>query len=254
MKIFLAGATGAIGRRLVPLLLSAGHDVVGTTRSTTKADGLWTAGVKPVVVDVFDAPALSVAVLEAQPDIVAHQLTDLPPGLDPSKMSEGTRRNARMRTEGTQNLVAAALGAGVRRLVAQSIAWMYAPAKEPHSEDDVLDIDAGGTRAITVAGVATLERLTMSSPPIDGVVLRYGHLYGPGTGTNAAETPALHVDAAALGGGAGDREGASRHLQHRRTERIPLHEESTARARFRCQRQIECCRVTAREHFVAAIV
>jgi nucleoside-diphosphate-sugar epimerase len=74
---------------------------------------------------------------------------------------------------------------------------MYAPAKEPHSEDDVLDIDAGGTRAITVAGVATLERLTMSSPPIDGVVLRYGHLYGPGTGTNAAETPALHVDAAA---------------------------------------------------------
>ncbi|MBO0717733.1 MAG: NAD(P)-dependent oxidoreductase [Rhizobiales bacterium] len=197
MKIFLAGATGAIGRRLVPLLLSAGHGVIGMTRSTTKADGLRAAGVEPVVVDVFDAPALFAAVLEAHPDIVVHQLTDLPPGLDPSQMTEGTQRNARMRSQGTENLVAATLGAGVRRLVAQSIAWMYAPGKEPHSENDMLDIDAGGTRAITVAGVATLERLSISSPPIDGVVLRYGHLYGPGTGTNAAEAPALHVDAAA---------------------------------------------------------
>ena len=145
----------------------------------------------------FDAPALSAAVLKAHPDIVVHQLTDLPPGLDPSQMTEGTQRNARMRTQGTQNLVAAALAAGVRRLVAQSIAWMYAPGKEPHSEDDPLDIDARGTRAITVRGVATLERLTVSSPPIDGIVLRYGHLYGPGTGTNTADAPALHVDAAA---------------------------------------------------------
>jgi nucleoside-diphosphate-sugar epimerase len=197
MKIFLAGATGAIGRRLVPLLLNAGHSVIGTTRSTTKADGLRAAGVEPVVVDVFDALALSAAVLGAHPDIVVHQLTDLPPGLDPSQMTEGTQRNARMRSEGTQNLVAAALGAEVRRLVAQSIAWMYTPGKKPHSEDDPLDIEARGTRAITVAGVATLERLTVSSPPIDGVVLRYGHIYGPGTGTNTAEVPALHVDAAA---------------------------------------------------------
>jgi nucleoside-diphosphate-sugar epimerase len=197
MKIFLAGATGAIGRQLVPPLINARHCVVGTTRSTTKADELRAAGVEPVVVDVFDAPALSAAVLKAHPDIVVHQLTDLPPGLDPSQMNEGTQRNARMRSQGTQNLVAATLGAGVRRLVVQSIAWMYAPGKEPHSEDDALDIDTGGTRAITVAGVATLERLTMASPPIDGVVLRYGHLYGPGTGTNTAEAPALHVDAAA---------------------------------------------------------
>jgi len=197
MKIFLAGATGAIGRQLVPLLINSRHYVVGTTRSTTKANGLRAAGVDPVVVDVFDAQELSAAVLEAHPDIVVHQLTDLPPGLDPSQMTEGTQRNARMRSQGTQNLVAAALGAGVRRLVAQSIAWMYTPGNEPHSEDDLLDIDAGGTRAITVAGVATLERLTTSSPPIDGVVLRYGHLYGPGTGTNTAEAPALHVDAAA---------------------------------------------------------
>jgi nucleoside-diphosphate-sugar epimerase len=197
MKIFLAGATGAIGRRLVPLLLNARHYVIGTTRSITKVDGLRAAGVDPVVVDAFDAQGLSAAVFEARPDIIVHQLTDLPPGLDPSQMAEGTRRNARMRSQGTQNLVEAALGAGVRRLVAQSIAWMCAPGKEPHSEDDLLDIDARGTRAITVAGVTTLERLTLSSPPIDGVVLRYGHLYGPGTGTNTADAPALHVDAAA---------------------------------------------------------
>src|SRR5215831_7492850 len=134
MKIFLAGATGAIGRRLVPLLLNARHCVIGTTRSITKVDELRAAGVDPVVVDAFDAQGLSAAVFEARPDIIVHQLTDLPPGLDPSQMTEGTQRNARMRSQGTQNLVEAALGAGVRRLVAQSIAWMYAPGKEPHSE------------------------------------------------------------------------------------------------------------------------
>ena len=149
MKIFLAGATGAIGRRLVPLLLNARHYVIGTTRSTTKADGLRAVGVEPLVIDVFDTPALSAAVLEAHPDIVVHQLTDLPPGLDPSQMTEGTQRNARMRSQGTQSLVAAALGAGVRRLVAQSIAWMYAPGKEPHSEDDLCSISrlAGHARS-----------------------------------------------------------------------------------------------------------
>jgi nucleoside-diphosphate-sugar epimerase len=198
MKIFLAGATGAIGKRLVPLLLNAGHRVIGTTRSKAKGEALSAAGVEPVVVDVFDAPALSSAVSTAHPDIIVHQLTDLPPGLDPGQMTEGTRRNARMRREGTRNLVVAALDSGVRRLVAQSIAWMYAPGPEPHSEDDPLDIHALGTRAITVAGVAALEQLTLSSPPIEGVVLRYGHLYGPGTGADAvAEAPALHVDAAA---------------------------------------------------------
>jgi nucleoside-diphosphate-sugar epimerase len=151
-----------------------------------------------VVVDVFDAPALSRAVAAARPDIVMHQLTDLPPGLDPSRMAEGTRRNARMRSEGTRHLVSAALASDVHRLIAQSIAWMYAAGPGPHSEDDPLDIHAAGTRAITVAGVVTLERLTVSSPPIDGVVLRYGHLYGPNTGADApGEPPSLHVDAAA---------------------------------------------------------
>ena len=185
MKIFLAGAAGAIGKRLVPLALNAGYQVVGTTRSTTKENALRAAGVEPVVVDVFDAPALLRAVCAARPDIVVHQLTDLPPALDPARMAEGTLRNARLRREGTRNLVAAALAANVPRLVAQSIAWMYAPGPEPHGEDDPLDVRAAGTRAVTANGVATLERLTTASPPIDGVVLRYGHLYGPGTGADA---------------------------------------------------------------------
>jgi len=198
MRIFLAGAAGAIGRRLVPLLVGAGHHVVGTTRSCSKADALRAAGAEPVLLDVFDAALLTQAVTAARPDVVIHQLTDLPPGLDPGRMGEGAKRNARIRTEGTQNLVSAMLASSARRLISQSIAWMYAGGPQPHAEDDPLDVDASGARAISVAGVVTLERLTLSSPPIEGIVLRYGHLYGPNTGNEAVgEAPALHVDAAA---------------------------------------------------------
>ena len=198
MRIYLAGATGAIGNRLVPLLRDAGYDVVGTSRSAAKADALRAEGVEPVVVDVFDGAALSRAVSVARPDVVMHQLTDLPPGLDPSRMEEGTRRNARMREEGTRNLVAATLASGARRLVAQSIAWMYAPGPEPHFEEDPLNVGAQGSRGITVAGVMVLEQLMLSSAPIEGVVLRYGLLYGPNTGSDRAKgAPSLHVDAAA---------------------------------------------------------
>jgi len=197
MRIFLAGATGVIGRRLVPLLRMAGHHVVGMTRSAAKADALRAADVEPVVVDVFDAPALSRAVSDARPDVVIHQLTDLPPGLDPSRTAEAAPRNARIRSEGTENLVRAALASGARRLLAQSIAWIYAAGPRPYTEADPLDIHAQGARAITVSGVAALERLTLSSPPLEGVVLRYGHLYGPGTGADRADAPSLHVDAAA---------------------------------------------------------
>jgi nucleoside-diphosphate-sugar epimerase len=200
MKIFLAGATGAIGKRLVPLLLEANYHVVGTTRSPTKAETLRAVGVDPVVVDAFDAPALARAVSLARPDVVVHQLTDLPPGLAPERMAEGIKRTARMRSEGTHHLVTAVLEAGVPRLIAQSVAWLYAPGPEPHSEDDPLDLQAAeDSRAITVAGVATLERLTLLTPGIDGVVLRNGLLYGPNTGSTATpEPPSVHVDAVAF--------------------------------------------------------
>ncbi|MCG6859892.1 MAG: NAD(P)-dependent oxidoreductase [Chromatiaceae bacterium] len=198
IKVFLAGATGVIGRRLVPPLIDAGYAVFGTTRSESKVASLKEAGITPVVLDVYDAPTRSTAMKDIRPEIVIHQLTDLPPDLDPSRMDEAIRRNARIRSEGTRNLVDAALASGARRLIAQSIAWAYVPGPEPHRENDVLDIHAKGSRAATVGGVAALEELTLSSPPLDGVVLRYGHLYGPGTGADEPGNGVqVHVDAAA---------------------------------------------------------
>jgi nucleoside-diphosphate-sugar epimerase len=112
-------------------------------------------------------------------------------------MAEAIIRNTRIRKEGTANLVCAAIAAGARRLVAQSIAWAYAPGPEPHPESDPLDAGAQGSRAISVDGVIVLERSTLNSPPLEGVVLRYGRLYGPGTGVEAlSDPPPLHVDAA----------------------------------------------------------
>jgi nucleoside-diphosphate-sugar epimerase len=197
-RIFLAGASGAIGKRLVPLLRDAGHHVCGTTRSAANADALRILGAEPVIVDVFDAPALSKAVAAARPDVVIHQLTDLPKDLDPRQMPAAIVRNARIREEGTRNLVNAAIAAGVHRLVAQSIAWAYAPGPEPHQESDPLDAQAEGDRGISVKGVIALEDLTLKSPPLEGVMLRYGQLYGPGTHSDRPSNAApVHVDAAA---------------------------------------------------------
>jgi nucleoside-diphosphate-sugar epimerase len=197
-RIFLAGASGAIGRRLVPLLHAAGHEVFGTTRDAAKADGLRQLGAEPVVVDVFDAAALSRAVIAARPRVVIHQLTDLPPGLDPARMADSIPRNARIRSEGTRNLVAAAREAGATRLIAQSIAWIYAPGTPPYAEDHPLDRPADPARRVSVDGVVALETQVLHTPPLQGIVLRYGPLYGLGTGAEAAKGPGgVHVDAAA---------------------------------------------------------
>jgi nucleoside-diphosphate-sugar epimerase len=195
--LFLAGATGAIGRRVAPLFVAAGWRVVGTTRSSDKAPMLRELGVEPVVVDVFDAAALRAALEAVRPQVVMHQLTDLPPGLDPARMAEASQRNARIRDEGTRNLVAAAVAADVRRIVAQSIGFAYADGPLPHSEDDPLDSDFDGPRGVSLRGVASLERQVLQAP-LEAVVLRYGRLYGPGTGFDAAAGGApVHVDAAA---------------------------------------------------------
>jgi nucleoside-diphosphate-sugar epimerase len=191
-KIFLAGATGAIGSRLMPLLLDAGYEVFGTTRSKTKAAALQALGVTSVVVDVFDAPALSRAIAAIRPEIVIHQLTDLPANLEPSGIAEGITRTTRIRTEGTRNLVTAALESGTRRLIAQSLAcWVYAPGRQPYFENDPLDLSAEGTGAIVVEGIVNLERLTLTSSPLEGIVLRYGQIYGPGTGSDDRPDPLL---------------------------------------------------------------
>ena len=190
MKVFLAGATGVIGRRLVVLLRKAGHDVVGTTRSETKAAALQALGATAAVVDAYDAQKLKLAVYAAQPDVVIHQLTDLPQELDPNAMAAALAANARLRIEGTRNLVDAALAFGVRRIIAQSIAFAYAPGQGPLTEDHPL--------APSQTGVIALEQAVTQTQGIDGIVLRYGRLYGPGTWTEVAKGPSpLHVDAAA---------------------------------------------------------
>jgi nucleoside-diphosphate-sugar epimerase len=195
--LFLAGAAGAIGRRLAPLLLADGWRVVGTTRSAAKAPLLRQLGFEPVVVDVFDAVALRKAVAEARPEVVMHQLTDLPLALEASKMQDALVRNARLREEGTRNLVAAATEAGAKRLIAQSIAFIYAEGPLPHREEDPLLPDSHPVYGETARAVGSLER-QVTGAPLEGVVLRYGLFYGPGTGFDAPIAPgSVHVDAAA---------------------------------------------------------
>jgi nucleoside-diphosphate-sugar epimerase len=196
-RIFLAGAAGVIGRRLTPLLIAHGHSVWGATRSPDKCEFLRKLGARPVVV-VFDAEALAAAVNEAKPEIVIHQLTDLAVVHDPAKRSDALARNARIRVEGTRNLVAAARKAHAHRLIAQSIAWAYAPGERPYFEDAPLDLNAEGDRAVSVRGVESLEQQTLEASPMEGLALRYGRLYGPGSGADAPPSPpSVHVDAAA---------------------------------------------------------
>ena len=179
MNIFVAGATGVIGQPLLRLLRDAGHAVTGTTRSQSRAGMIESLGARAVAVDAFDAEALRRAVAAARPDAVIHQLTDLPDVSDPGQMAVVRERNSRLRMEGTRNLMAAAQASGVRRVVAQSIAFIYAPGPKPHREGDALDQSEG--QRMTISGVAALEEAVLQTPGIGGIVLRYGRLYGPGT-------------------------------------------------------------------------
>jgi nucleoside-diphosphate-sugar epimerase len=190
MKVFLAGATGVVGRRLAVLLRKAGHEVAGTTRSEAKAAALRAIGAVPVLVDVYDADKLKLAVYAVQPDVIMHQLTDLPQVIDPNTLPAALEANARLRIAGTRNLVDAALTNNVRRVIAQSIAFAYAPGEGPLTEDHPVNP--------AQTGVIALEQAVMQTPGIDGIVLRYGRFYGPGTWTEVANGPGpVHVDAAA---------------------------------------------------------
>src|SRR6185295_2448671 len=198
MRIFLAGAAGVIGRRLTPLLVLLGHEVTGTTRSTEKAGSIEAMCARPAVVDVFDAEALTRAMVAARPEVVIHQLTDLPSAPGTPGYAEGQQRNNRLRRDGTRKLMDAARAAGARRVIAQSIAFVYAAGPAPRRESDPLDLGAEGVRALTVAGVAALEKAVLGTPPVAGIVLRYGYFYGPGTwNETAARPPSVHIDAAA---------------------------------------------------------
>lgn len=198
MNIFIAGATGVIGRLLVPMALAAGHTVVGMTRSPAKAAALDALGAKGVVADAFDAAHLREVVAAARPDVVIHQLTDLPQRLDPERAAEALERNSRLRIEATPNLVEAARAAGARRLIAQSIAFAYALGPAPLRESDRLGIGADGVRGMVVRGVVALETAVMGAAGMHGIVLRYGRFYGPGTWyATPGDKPGLHVEAAA---------------------------------------------------------
>lgn len=196
MNVFLAGASGVIGRRLVPLLRDAGHVITGTTRSPEKAAALETLGAKGVVVDVYDARALLKAMYAAHPDVVIHQLTDLPDTIDSQTYPAALARNSRVRTEGTPNLVAAAEMSGARRVIAQSVAFAYAPGGEPHMES--AQFDPAPARRTLIDGVLALENSIKKARSLESIILRYGYFYGPGTWDMApGRKPAIHVDAAA---------------------------------------------------------
>jgi nucleoside-diphosphate-sugar epimerase len=196
MRVFLAGAGGVIGRRLTPLLVKMGHQVAGTTRSADKAGAIRAMGAEPVVVDVFDAEALNRAVAAAKPDAVIHQLTDLAYGPNSPHYQESLKRNARIRVEGTPNLAAAAKAAGVRRLIAQSIAFIYAQGPGARVETDPM-APAEGAMASTIPAVKALEDAVLAMP--EGIVLRYGYFYGPGTWSpdGPGRRPCVNLDAAA---------------------------------------------------------
>jgi nucleoside-diphosphate-sugar epimerase len=177
MKIFVAGATGAIGRRLVPRLLEAGHQVTGMTRSEEKAAGLREAGARAVVADALDEDAVHAAMCEAAPEAVIHQLTALPDRLEYS--NKALAPTNRLRTAGTRILVAAAEASGARRFVAQSAAFMYELAGGwVKREDESLAEDAPGRVS---DAIHELERLVTQADALEGLVLRYGYFYGPGT-------------------------------------------------------------------------
>jgi nucleoside-diphosphate-sugar epimerase len=204
MRVFLAGAGGVIGRRLVPLLGGRGHAVTAMTRRPERAAGLRALGAEPVVVDAYDPKALAAAMAGARPEVAVHQLTDL--------SAADVSANARLRIHGTRNLVDAARAVGVRRIVAQSVAWAYEPGAAPADEAVALDVGAEDPRGTTLVGVAALERAVREVP--EWVVLRCGMLYGPDTwfapdGARAADARAgrlwadgdvtsfVHVDDAA---------------------------------------------------------
>jgi 2-alkyl-3-oxoalkanoate reductase len=178
MRVFVAGATGVVGRRLTESLAERGHDVVGMTRDAVRARALAAAGVEPAVCDVYDAPAVTDAVRRARPDVVVHLLTALSQRFDPR---EGTRATDRVRREGTRILLRAAGAAGVARVVAESVAFLYAPAGGAIKDEGApLFLDAPGALGRTAGAVADLERQVLAGVA-EPLVLRFGWLYGPGT-------------------------------------------------------------------------
>jgi nucleoside-diphosphate-sugar epimerase len=181
VKVFLAGASGAIGRPLVRQLVAAGHEVTGITRRQDRAEEIGVAGGRGVVCDVFDRARLAAAVKEAQPEVVINELTSLPQVYDPRKPSFYEETN-RVRSEGGRNLLAAAREAGARRFLTQSISFLYAPEGDWVKDEGARPYDdAPGHFGPAVRVMLAHERDALEADGLEGLVLRYGQLYGPGT-------------------------------------------------------------------------
>jgi nucleoside-diphosphate-sugar epimerase len=181
MKVFVAGASGAIGKQLVPLLVEAGHEVVATTTSPQKVDAVRALGARPVVLDLLDAEAVGQAVSEADPEVVVHEATALAAsGGNLRKFDEAFAQTNRLRTEGADNLLAAAQAVEARKFLAQSYAgWPYArDGAAVKDEDAPLDPAPASNARETIAAIRRLEERVVAA---GGIVLRYGGLYGPGT-------------------------------------------------------------------------
>jgi nucleoside-diphosphate-sugar epimerase len=182
MKVFVAGATGALGKQLVPLLVAKGHDVVGMTRKDAKTDQLRTVGAQAVVADALDADAVGRAVGEAEPDVIVHQLTAIPPKINMRRFEREFALTNRLRTEGTDHLLSAGRAVGVKRFVAQSNAGLYARTGGAIKREDApLDEDPPPALQQGLAALRHLEAAVTGARWTEGVVLRYGWFYGPGT-------------------------------------------------------------------------
>ena len=184
MRVLLAGATGALGRALTPMLIEAGHDVIGTTRTPGSFAALADAGAEPVLLDGLDEESVRKAVTTAEPDVVIHQLTALKKLANLKKFDEEFAETNRLRTEGTDQLLKAALEVGATRFIAQSFTGWTNPrgASGLATETDGLDPDPKPEARRTLAGIGYLERVVTEATGLTGIALRYGGFYGPGTG------------------------------------------------------------------------
>ena len=184
MKIFVAGGTGAIGRVLGVELLAKGHDVVALTRSPDKAQSLVERGIEPAIADVFDTDTVKAVISRAQPEVVIEQLTALPRSYTRESMKAAAPFNTRIRLEGGANVLAAARAAGVRRYLRQSIAFWAVPGSTLADEETPLAFDASPGVSADARVITELERRLLGNPDLEGIVLRYGFFYGPGTWFN----------------------------------------------------------------------
>lgn len=184
MRIFVAGATGAVGTHLIPLLVDAGHDVIGMTHTPQNAQVIERAGASAAIADGLDADAVRTAVLAAKPEVIVHQMTALNGMTDIRRFDHTFARSNRLRTEGLDHLLAAGQEAGARRIVVQSFCgWPYARQGGPvKSEEDPLDSAPPKVLRRTLEAIRYLEDAVTGLQAIEGIVLRYGAFYGPGTG------------------------------------------------------------------------